>query len=80
MVEFSRIVKEAKIRYAEIEELSFAKQLYSKDFIKVDTIPIAMVKWNEKLLDTLKIKKEKELRTWLQREFELDTLFIKRSQ
>lgn len=80
VVEFSRIVKEAKIRYTEIEELSFAKQLYSKDFIKVDTIPIAMVKWNEKLLDTLKIKKEKELRTWLQREFELDTLFIKRSQ
>ena len=80
VVQFSRISKEAKIRYAEIEELSFAKQLFSKDFIKVDTIPVATVKWNEKLDESLKANKEKELRTWLQKEFELDTLFIKRSQ
>ena len=77
-IAFSRISKDAKIRYHDIEEIGFAKMLLSKDFINIDTIPIATVKWNRSLSDSLIKPKERDLRTWLQREMDLDTLFLKR--
>ncbi|PQJ74932.1 DUF389 domain-containing protein [Polaribacter gangjinensis] len=79
-IAFSRIAKDVKIRYSEVEQIGFAKMLYSKDFIKIDTIPIATVKWNPKTLETTINLKESELRAWLQKEMKLDTLFIKRER
>lgn len=80
VVAFSRIAKDAKIRYVDIEEIGFASVLSSKDFIKIDTIPVATIKWNIKLPDSIVSPKERELRTWLQKEMQLDTLFIKRDK
>ncbi|MFK8060743.1 MAG: DUF389 domain-containing protein [Polaribacter sp.] len=80
VVAFSRIAKDAKIRYVDIEEIGFASILSSKDFIKIDTIPVATIKWNIKLPDSIIGPKERELRTWLQKEMELDTLFLKREK
>lgn len=80
IVAFSRIAKEAKIRYIDIDAIGFASVLSSKDFIKIDTIPIATIKWNLKLPDSIIAPKERELRSWLQKEMELDTLFIKREK
>jgi hypothetical protein len=70
----------AKIRYVDIEAIGFANVLSSKDFIKIDTIPVATIKWNLKLTDSIINPKETELRAWLQKEMELDTLFIKREK
>ena len=78
VIAFSRIAKDAKIRYIDIEEIGFASVLSSKDFIKIDTIPIATIRWNTKLPDSIIGPKERELRAWLQSEMKLDTLFIKR--
>jgi uncharacterized membrane protein len=78
VVAFSRIVKDAKIRYSAIEEVGFAKVLYSKDFIKVDTMPVATIKWNSNVSDSMIASKEKELQIWMQKEMNLDTLFMKR--
>ncbi|QNM84206.1 DUF389 domain-containing protein [Polaribacter pectinis] len=78
VIAFSRIAKDAKIRYIDIEQISFAQKLSSKDFIKIDTIPVVAIKWNTKLKDSIIRPKEKELRNWLQKEMELDTLFIRR--
>lgn len=78
VIAFSRIAKEAKIRYIDLEQIGFAKVLSSKDFIKIDTIPIATISWNKSLADSLMYKKEVELRSWLQAEMQLDTLFIRR--
>jgi uncharacterized hydrophobic protein (TIGR00271 family) len=78
IVAFSRISKEAKIRYNELEQMDFANVLSSKDFIKIDTIPQVTVKWNVYVNDSIINIKEKELRAWLQEQMELDTLFIKR--
>jgi uncharacterized hydrophobic protein (TIGR00271 family) len=78
VIAFSRIAKEAKIRYIDLEQIGFAKVLSSKDFIKIDTIPIATISWNKSLADSLVYKKEIELRSWLQSEMQLDTLFIRR--
>ena len=78
VVAFSSISKEAKIRYNEIEKIGFAKVLSTKNFINIDTIPMATIKWNLKLSDSIVATKERDLRNWLQSEMELDTLFIKR--
>lgn len=80
VIAFSRIAKDAKIRYNEIEEINFANVLSSKDFIKIDTIPLATIKWNSKVRDSVIRPKERELRTWLQKEMNLDTLFISRKK
>lgn len=77
VVAFSRIAKESKIRYLELEEISFANVLNSKDFINIDTIPLVTLKWNINLSDTLIVVKQEELRSWLQKELNLDTLFLK---
>ncbi|WP_405562592.1 TIGR00341 family protein [Polaribacter sp. Asnod6-C07] len=78
VVAFSSIAKDAKIRYSDIEAIGFASVLSSKDFIKIDTIPVATIKWNMRLPDSIISPKERELRSWLQSEMKLDTLFIKR--
>ncbi|MEO9569698.1 MAG: DUF389 domain-containing protein [Polaribacter sp.] len=78
VIAFSRISKDAKIRYINIEEIGFANVLSSKDFINIDTIPVATIKWNSQLPDSIISPKERELRSWLQKEMNLDTLFIKR--
>lgn len=80
VIAFSRIAKDAKIRYVDIEAIGFANVLSSKDFIKIDTIPVVSIKWNLKLPDSIINPKERALRGWLQKEMELDTLFIKREQ
>ena len=80
VIAFSRIAKDAKIRYIDIEQIGFASILSSNDFIKVDTIPVATIKWNDKLGQDEIYIKEQELRSWLQKELQLDTLFIKREK
>ena len=80
VIAFSRIAKDAKIRYVDIEAIGFANVLSSKDFIKIDTIPVVSIKWNLNLPDSIINPKERAFRGWLQKEMELDTLFIKREQ
>lgn len=77
-IAFSSIAKDAKIRYNDIKAISFARVLNTKDFIKIDTIPEVTIKWNTKLPNVERLKKEAELRTWLQQQMNLDTLFIKK--
>lgn len=79
VIAFSRVAKDAKIRYNDIEQIGFANVLSSKDFIKIDTIPVATIKWNNSLHDSIISPKERELRDWLQAEMKLDTLFIRRT-
>jgi uncharacterized hydrophobic protein (TIGR00271 family) len=78
VIAFSSIAKDAKIRYIDIQEIGFANVLSSKDFIKIDTIPMVTIKWTLNLADSIIRPKERELRSWLQKEMDLDTLFIKR--
>ncbi|WP_430411944.1 DUF389 domain-containing protein [Kordia sp.] len=77
-VAFSKVAKDAKIKYTDLRQFGFARMLNSKDFIKVDTIPVAAVKWNPALTDSVQTLKEKELETWLRNELSLDTLIIER--
>ncbi|MDB2385103.1 DUF389 domain-containing protein [Polaribacter sp.] len=76
-IAFSSIAKDVKIRYEGVTEIGFSNMLTSKDFIKIDTIPLVSLKWKKSLPDSIIKNKQAELRTWLQMEMKLDTLFIK---
>ena len=56
--------------------------LSTKDFIKIDTLPQVSVLFNKKYVEDLKesslLKKEEEIRKWLQQEMKLDTLYLKK--
>ncbi|WP_400081083.1 DUF389 domain-containing protein [Winogradskyella sp. R77965] len=78
-VAFSAIAKDAKIRFKELEYFGYAKMLESKDFIKVDTVTVASVKWNSAVNDSIIRIKEGELRTWLKQELKTDKLILKRN-
>lgn len=77
-IPFSKISTEAKIRFNDIKEMSLAKVLSSSDFIKVDTTTVISVKWNAKLKDSIMVKNEQELRTWIQKEFKTDKIQVRR--
>ncbi|MCG8859536.1 DUF389 domain-containing protein [Tenacibaculum finnmarkense] len=76
-IPFSTIAKEAKIRFNDIKGISFSKKLSSTDFIKIDTIPELSVVWNKKLTDSVIEKKEKELKSWIEKELKLKVILIK---
>lgn len=80
MIAFSVIAKDAKIRYNDIQEIGFARELSSKDFIKIDTTKTITIKWSKSLADSSLVKKEAELQRWLQSEMKLDTLFMRRKR
>ncbi|TCP26755.1 putative hydrophobic protein (TIGR00271 family) [Tenacibaculum skagerrakense] len=82
IIPFSSIARDAKIRFSQIEEIRFSKMLSTKDFIKIDTLPQLSVLFNKKYVEDLKesslLKKEEEIRKWLQKEMKLDTLYLKK--
>lgn len=77
-IPFSKISTEAKIRFNDIKEMSLAKVLSSSDFIKVDTTTVVSVKWNAKLKDSVIVKNENELRSWIQKELKIDKIQLRR--
>ncbi|CAL2077551.1 DUF389 domain-containing protein [Tenacibaculum dicentrarchi] len=76
-IPFSKIAKEAKIRFNDIKGISFSKKLSSTDFIKIDTIPELSVVWNKKITDSVIEKKEKELKSWVEKELKLKVIIVK---
>ncbi|MDE0536821.1 MULTISPECIES: DUF389 domain-containing protein [unclassified Tenacibaculum] len=78
-IPFSKISTEAKIRFNDIKEMSLAKVLSSSDFIKVDTTTVVSISWNKKLADSIMVKNEGELRTWIQKELKTDKIQIRRN-
>ncbi|NQX85589.1 MAG: DUF389 domain-containing protein [Flavobacteriaceae bacterium] len=76
-ISFSSLSKDAKIRFNELSYFGYAEALESKDFIKVDTIAVALVKWNN-LADSIAVEKESELSIWLKKELKKDSVLIRR--
>ncbi len=77
-VAFSTLAKDAKIRFDDLEYFSYAKMLESKNFISVDTLSVANIKWKESLSDSLALVKEGELLLWLKQELKTDKIRVKR--
>ena len=77
-VSFSSLAKDAKIRFDDLQYFAYAKLLESKDFIKVDTLTVANVKWKNTVSDSLAKVREGELLNWLKQELKTDKVSIKR--
>lgn len=76
-IAFSAIAKDAKIRFKELEYFGYAKMLESKDFIKVDTLNVATIKWNKSLTDSIVQVKESQLIDWLKTQTKSDSIVIR---
>lgn len=74
---FSSLARDAKIRFNDLQYFAFAEMLESNDFIKVDTVAVANVKWRQGLSDSLVTVKEKQLGDWLKQELKTDKIIIK---
>jgi len=79
LVSFTSLSRNAKIKFSDLESFGYAKMLESKDFINIDTVTIANVRWKVKLSDSLVYVKERDLQKWLKNELKVDTVFIKRN-
>ncbi len=77
-ISFTNLAKDAKIRFSDLKYFGYANMLASKDFINIDTIVVANVKWNERLTDSLKTIKDTQIRAWLQRELQVEDVSVKR--
>lgn len=78
-IAFSTLAKDAKIRFNDLEYFGYAKMLESNDFIKIDTLTIANVKWNSLLNDSIVLVKETELILWLKKELSTEKIRVKRN-
>ncbi len=78
-IAFSSLAKDAKIRFNDLEYFGYAKMLESKDFIKVDTLTVANVKWKSSLNDSIVKVQESNLLTWLKGELKTEKITIKRN-
>ncbi len=77
-IAFSSIAKDAKIRFKDLEYFGYAKMLESNDFIKVDTVTVASIKWNKSVNDSIARVKENELLSWLKQQLKTEKLVIKK--
>ena len=77
-IAFSSLAKDVKIRFNDLDYFGYAKMLESKDFIKVDTLTVANIKWKESVNDSLALVKEGELLLWLKQELKTEKVKVKR--
>ena len=75
---FSSVAKDAKIRFSELQEFSYARMLRSRDFVQVDTISVVDVKWDKNLVDSLATLNEIEMAKWLKIRIKVDTVHVRR--
>jgi uncharacterized hydrophobic protein (TIGR00271 family) len=78
-VSFSELSREAKIRFNDLESFGYAKMLESKDFINIDTVIVANVRWKVALADSTVLVRERALQKWLKDELKVDTVFVRRN-
>ncbi len=77
-VAFSSLAKDAKIKFSDLDYFGYSKRLESKDFIKVDTVTIANIKWKTNVSDSIALVKEGELLAWLKQTLKTEKISVKR--
>ena len=70
------LAKDAKIKFSDLEYFSYSKILESSDFMKMDTLTKAKVRWKTALSDSIVTLKEKELTEWLKQQLNSDKISV----
>ena len=78
IISFTNLSRDAKVRYNDLEYFGYSKMLVSKDFINIDTVEVASLRWKKTLADSIVSRKERELGNWLKKELKADTIVIRR--
>ncbi|WP_052466956.1 DUF389 domain-containing protein [Psychroserpens damuponensis] len=78
-VSFTNLSRDTKLRFSDLEYFGYSKMLESKDFINIDTVSIANVRWKVSLDDSVVLAKERDLQVWLKNELKVDTVMIRRN-
>lgn len=78
-VSFTNLSRDAKIRFNDLEYFGYSRMLTSKDFVNIDTLEMARVRWKVSLEDSLIMKRERELSSWLKKELKVDTILVRRT-
>ena len=78
-ISFTDLSRDTKVRFSDLEFFGYAKMLESKDFINIDTITIANVRWKVSLKDSLVSVRERALQKWLKQQLKVDTVYIRRN-
>jgi uncharacterized hydrophobic protein (TIGR00271 family) len=78
-VSFSSLSRDAKVRFNDLEFFGYAKMLESKDFINIDTVTVANVRWKVSLADSTVLSRERALQKWLKEELKVDTVSVRRN-
>ena len=65
---FTNLSRDAKVRFNDLEFFGYSKMLESKDFINIDTVTIANVRWKVSLTDSVVLNKRGDLQKWLRTE------------
>ena len=73
---FMALAKDAKIKFSDLEYFSYSKILESSDFMKMDTLTKAKVRWKTALSDSIVTLKEKELTEWLKQQLNSDKISV----
>ena len=75
-IPFEDLSKEVKINYETIDQFSYAS-LINSNFVKIDTLAVFTVKWNDSLTTAESRAKDKvKLERWLKLKLKLDTLLV----
>jgi uncharacterized hydrophobic protein (TIGR00271 family) len=78
-VSFTKLIKDVKERFKDLEYLGYAKMLESKNFINIDTVDVVSVRWKASVTDSLVLVRERALQKWLKNELKVDTVLIRRN-
>lgn len=78
-VSFSKLSRDAKVRFNDLQFFGYAKMLESNDFINIDTVSVANVKWKAALSDSVVMSRENQLQKWLKKELKVDTVLVRRN-
>ena len=75
-VSFTNLSRDAKVRFKNLEYFGYSKMLQSNDFINIDTITVVRLQWQKNLVDSVRVKKEEELKAWLSKELKQNNIYI----
>lgn len=76
-LDFKEVAKDAKIKFSSLESFGYSTMISSKDFIKMDTIPVAVVTWKRPTNDSIIGVKELQLKAWLENRVNKKNVVIK---
>lgn len=62
---FINVAKDVKIQFPDLQSFGYSNFLQSSDFRAIDTIYVAKVEWDSMITDSIKLEKNKVLKTWL---------------